>query len=75
MAWYAESGRTTAVKEYGSHGAMDKDVRNAAEHGWEVVSTVPKVRRQAWKLLGAVILWLLWPTTGYVVTYRRAASA
>ncbi len=73
MAWYDDPNQTHTIREYGNRAAMEKEVRKAAEKGWEVVSTAPKTRRQIWKLLLVGIGWLLWPTTGYVVTFRRSA--
>ena len=74
MSWYSDHSRSSAVREYGSRSAMDKDMRHAADHGWEVVSTAPKIHRQIWKLFLFGIGWLFWPTTGFVVTYRRPAA-
>ena len=71
MSWYTDRSRSSAVREYGNRGAMDRDMNRAASHGWEVISTAPKTRRQLWKLSLGGLGWLFWPTTGFVVTYHR----
>ena len=45
MAWYDDPNQTHTIREYGSRAAMEKEVRKAADHGWDVVSTAPKTRR------------------------------
>lgn len=75
MAWYDDANQTLAIREYGSRAAMEKESRRAAERGWEIVSTTSKIRRQFWKLFLVGIGWLLWPTTGFIVTYRRPPPA
>ena len=48
---------------------MERDISRAAEHGWEVVSTVTYTRRPLWRLI--IPIWWLFGTSGFTVTYRH----
>lgn len=71
--WYKNPKETYAVKTYGGEGAMQKEIREASQYGWEVVSTTSKTDHHLWKLLIAVVGYWIWTGTNYVVTYKRTA--
>ncbi len=75
MAWYDDAKKTHAVRDYGSQGSMERDMRKAGEHGWEVVSTTTKTNHQFWKLILGLIGYWLWTTTSFIVTFRRQGEA
>ena len=68
MPWYTASG-ANAVRQYGDRRDMERDMAKAAEHGWEVVATMPYTRRPLWRLI--IPIWWLFGTSGFPVTYRH----
>jgi hypothetical protein len=73
MAWYDDTRKKTAVREYKSRGEMDRDVARAAERGWRVVSATEATQRSGClRILTITFLALLWkPKPHFLVTFSR----
>jgi hypothetical protein len=73
MAWYDDTSKKSAVREYKSRGEMDRDVARAAERGWRVVSATEMTQRSGC-LRGCTLglLALVWrPKAHFLVTFSR----
>ena len=71
--WYEDDAEVYAIRQYKNRPEMQREIRLAAELGWDVVSTDTFTRRPLIRLL-IPPLWLF-GATGYSVTFRREKKA
>jgi len=73
--WYEDDAEVYAVRQYKNRPEMQREIRLAAELGWDVVSTDTFTRRPLMAMRNLIpILWVF-GTTGYSVTFRREKKA
>ena len=72
-AWYQNTAVKSAVREYRSREAFDRDAINASANGWRVVSVTESQQRAG--CIRIMLLWfiaLLWrPKPRLIVTYAH----
>ncbi len=76
MAWYESTKQKSAVREYRSRTAMQRDIEKATAYGWQVAA-VSEVRQRVGclRIVMTGFLALIWkPPSHFLVTYSRVAE-
>lgn len=72
-AWFEDTRKKSAVREYRDRKAMDRDIEESAAHGWRVVTVTDLSQRSGClRMVTLGFFALIWkPKSKLLVTYAR----